>query len=190
MKDRLSTKPNRFKLTLEDGTSQYVTIERADEPTEEGTLLNRASLLSGSVQSLLGLTDDGTPSDALAELANRTYDTGWISLWPNNVSPYSIVKAYQDDTDNAPKYRKCGNIVEVKGVVTPTAETTDRIPIGRLPAGFRVKLPNIYMASRVDSTIVLKTTVYDTGSIFVANPSTGGKITKGTWCPFQIMYTI
>lgn len=190
MKDRLSTKPNRFKLTLEDGTSQYVTIERADEPTEEGTLLNRASLLSASVQSLLGLTDDGTPSDALAELANRTYDTGWISLWPNNVSPYSNVKAYQDSAENAPKYRKCGNIVEVKGVVTPTAETTDRILVGRLPAGFRLKLPNIYEASRVDSTTTLRTTVYDTGTIYMACTSTGGKLTKDAWCPFQIIYTI
>lgn len=190
MKDRLSTKPNRFKLTLEDGTSQYVTIERADEPTEEGTLLNRASLLSASVQSLLGLTDDGTPSDALAELANRTYDTGWISLWPNNVSPYSNVKAYQNNVQNAPRYRKCGNIVEVKGVVTPTAETTDRLLIGTLPVGFRVKVINMYAVSRVDSTITLRTSVYKEGTIYVANPSTGGKLTKGAWCPFQIIYTI
>lgn len=190
MKDRLSTKPNRFKLTLEDGTSQYVTIERADEPTEEGTLLNRASLLSASVQSLLGLTDDGTPSDALAELANRTYDTGWISLWPNNVSPYSNIKAYQDNTENAPKYRKCGNIVEVKGIVTPTADTTDRILIGRLPAGFRLSTIGIYSVSRADPTITLRTTVYDTGSIYIANPLTGNKITKNAWCPFQVIYTV
>lgn len=190
MKDRLSTKPNRFKLTLEDGTSQYVTIERADEPTEEGTLLNRASLLSASVQSLLGLSDDSTPSDALTELANRTYDTGWISLWPNDVSPYSNVKAYQDNIANAPKYRKCGNIVEVKGVVTPTADTTDRILIGRLPVGFRLSTTGIYSVSRVDSAATLRITVYNTGTIYLANPLTDTKITKDAWCPFQVIYTI
>lgn len=190
MKDRLSTKPNRFKLTLEDGTFKYVTIERADEPTVEGTLLNRASLLSASAQSLLGLTDDGTPSDALAELANRTYDTGWISLWPNNVSPYSNIKAYQDDTKNAPKYRKCGNIVEVKGVVTPTANTTGRILIGRLPAGFRLSTISIYSVSRADPNVTLRTIVYDTGSIYIANTLTSDEIDKNAWCPFQVIYTV
>lgn len=38
--DRKSTYPNRYKITKADGTSEYVTIERADEPTVAGTPLN------------------------------------------------------------------------------------------------------------------------------------------------------
>ncbi len=38
--DRQSTYPNRYKITKSDGTSEYVTLERADEPTITGTPLN------------------------------------------------------------------------------------------------------------------------------------------------------
>lgn len=40
--DRVSTYPNRYKVTKPDGTSEYVTLERADEPTTVGTPLNAA----------------------------------------------------------------------------------------------------------------------------------------------------
>ena len=39
-KDRVPQMPGRVKITTEDGMSQYATIERADEPVEEGTPLN------------------------------------------------------------------------------------------------------------------------------------------------------
>lgn len=42
--DRQSLYPNRFKITRADGTAEYVTLERADEPTVEGTPLNAATL--------------------------------------------------------------------------------------------------------------------------------------------------
>lgn len=43
--DRKPTRPNRYKITPENGGNPYyVTIERADEPTVEGTPLNAASL--------------------------------------------------------------------------------------------------------------------------------------------------
>ena len=43
--DRKPTRPNRYRITPENGgTSYYVTIERADEPTVEGTPLNAATL--------------------------------------------------------------------------------------------------------------------------------------------------
>ena len=44
--DRQPTKAGRRKLTYEDGTTEYVTVTMADEPTEEGTPLNRASFLA------------------------------------------------------------------------------------------------------------------------------------------------
>ena len=40
--DRVPTLPGRVKLTKEDGTEEYVTWERADEPTETGTPINKA----------------------------------------------------------------------------------------------------------------------------------------------------
>lgn len=43
--DRKPTRPNRYKLTPEGGGGViYVTLERADEPSVEGTPLNAATL--------------------------------------------------------------------------------------------------------------------------------------------------
>lgn len=40
--DRVPTLPGRVKLTREDGTEEYVTWERADDPTAIGTPINKA----------------------------------------------------------------------------------------------------------------------------------------------------
>lgn len=42
VKDRVSTYPGRVKLTKTNGTSEYVTLERADAPTQDGTPINKA----------------------------------------------------------------------------------------------------------------------------------------------------
>lgn len=42
VKDRVSTYPGRVKITRADGTFEYVTLERADAPTQEGTPINKA----------------------------------------------------------------------------------------------------------------------------------------------------
>lgn len=41
--DRQSVYPNRYKITRADGSSEYITLERADEPTVVGTPLNAAT---------------------------------------------------------------------------------------------------------------------------------------------------
>ena len=44
-KDRVANKPNRVKLTYEDGgASVYATVDLADEPIEEGTPLNAINM--------------------------------------------------------------------------------------------------------------------------------------------------
>jgi hypothetical protein len=43
-KDRVSTYPNRYLVTLENGTNYYAILERADEPTNPGTPLNASTL--------------------------------------------------------------------------------------------------------------------------------------------------
>lgn len=44
--DRQPTDPGRRKLTFEDGTERYATVEMADNPNAEGTVLNRAVLMA------------------------------------------------------------------------------------------------------------------------------------------------
>ncbi len=42
--DRIPTFPNRKKITKQDGTIEYATIEYADEPTKNGTIINKYSM--------------------------------------------------------------------------------------------------------------------------------------------------
>lgn len=44
MEDRQSLNPGRIKLTFDDGTVRYATMERADGPIVAGTPLNKATL--------------------------------------------------------------------------------------------------------------------------------------------------
>lgn len=61
--DRESLYPNRYKITRGDGTVEYVTIERADEPTVAGTPLN-AETLNKIIDALSAFdTDEVIPVD-------------------------------------------------------------------------------------------------------------------------------
>ena len=72
MKDRIPTKPGRVKLTPSGDGENYYILERADEPSEAGTPLNKASLLSDATAALMGLTGaDPTVNDALASVGGQ-----------------------------------------------------------------------------------------------------------------------
>jgi len=73
LQDRAALLPNRYLVTPEDGSgTYYITLTRADQPTADGTLLNKANLLSDTTATALGLTpaDALTVDDAFAEIAS------------------------------------------------------------------------------------------------------------------------
>ena len=65
MKDRVPTYPGRIKLVPVSGQENTYDMERADSPIQEGTPLNRHTLLSDETIAMIGLTEDATPDDAL-----------------------------------------------------------------------------------------------------------------------------
>lgn len=84
MIDRQPTKPNRVKITLDDGQVLYGTLERADEPTVVGTALNKANLFDDRASTRYGVE---TPNEAL-NLLGRDVDvdvkkSGWSSSTTN-----------------------------------------------------------------------------------------------------------
>lgn len=96
MKDRVPKYPGRVKITHADGTSEYVTLERADEPVSgnEGTPLNKATLLSDDTAAMLGLTgDDPTVDDALKNALNPLKKTILNNRVNKNYLDYSEVTA-------------------------------------------------------------------------------------------------
>lgn len=86
MKDRVSAKPGRVKLTPEDGSPAfYATMERADNPVEEGTPLNKSTLLSDAACDLLEIPQTSTVNEAFLKLALGVGKYGYTVhfQWPD-----------------------------------------------------------------------------------------------------------
>lgn len=82
MKDRNVEFPRRFHLTKVEGTDDIYDLEPAPgEITEEGTLLNKANLLTDETAKMIGLTtEDPTVNEALLYLAQPVSNTGNLFL--------------------------------------------------------------------------------------------------------------
>lgn len=67
MKDRVPVNPGRVLIKPENGSSAYyATMTRADNPTQKGTPLNKASLLKDATAAKFGLGAAAVPDDVLA----------------------------------------------------------------------------------------------------------------------------
>nr|DAP69617.1 MAG TPA: hypothetical protein [Caudoviricetes sp.] len=81
MKDRVPTYPGRVKLTPVSGQANTYDMVRADSPTQEGTPLNKDTLLKDTTAASLGLTGDPTVDEAFAKLAKKSeYKVGDIKV--------------------------------------------------------------------------------------------------------------
>lgn len=69
MKDRVPTYPGRVKLTPVEGQENTYDMTRADQPTQAGTPLNKATLLKDETAEKFGFdpADDPTVDDALSK---------------------------------------------------------------------------------------------------------------------------
>lgn len=69
MRDRLPLYPGRVKLVPVSGQENVYDMTRADQPTQEGDPLNKATLLKDATAALFGLGTDAVPDDVLALLS-------------------------------------------------------------------------------------------------------------------------
>lgn len=72
MQDREPTYPGRVTLTPVYGMANTYDMERADRPLQEGTPLNKASLLKDATAALFGKTNAAVPDDILNLLSKST----------------------------------------------------------------------------------------------------------------------
>lgn len=68
MQDRVPLYPGRVTLTPVAGQTNTYDMVRADQPTQEGTPLNKATLLKDATASILGLPNTAVPDDAFLAL--------------------------------------------------------------------------------------------------------------------------
>lgn len=81
MKDRVPRFPGRVKLTPVSGQENTFDMVRADQPTQEGTPINKDTLLKDTTATALGLTGDPTVDEAFARLAKKSeYKVGDIKV--------------------------------------------------------------------------------------------------------------
>ena len=68
MQDRVPLYPGRVKMTPVAGQANTFDMVRADDPTQVGTPINKATLLKDATAALYGLGPGAVPDDVLAEL--------------------------------------------------------------------------------------------------------------------------
>ena len=78
MENRVPTKPGRIKLIDDSGNVKYYYMERADEPTVEGTPLNKATLFDSENENRYGC---GLPNDALKMLTKEWQVSVPVAGW-------------------------------------------------------------------------------------------------------------
>ena len=75
MQDRVPLYPGRVKMTPVPGQANTYDMVRADDPTQPGTPLNKATLLKDATAALFGLGTGAVPDEVLAELGK--YKQHW-----------------------------------------------------------------------------------------------------------------
>jgi uncharacterized repeat protein (TIGR02543 family) len=122
------------------------------------------------------------------QLRTPPYDSGWINLTLGS-------EFEQYGTGNAVRYRKIGNIVEVRGIVKPVASIaggTDMHTIATLPSGARPVEP-LYAICQGSSNCTWLFRVNNTGTLDFSRYRNGGETATagaGTWLPFQMTFFI
>lgn len=93
MQDRVPTYPGRVKLIPVLGQENTYEMVLADEPTQEGTPLNKANLLQDSVAKMYGLSELAVPNDVFDFLGK--YNLHW---WKTSgyIPPYYTLGEKKD----------------------------------------------------------------------------------------------
>ena len=122
MKDRTPTKPGRVQLVPVTGQANLYDMSMADEPTEVGTALNKANLLSDAAVAAVWPSSapaDPVPSDAFTQLAGLAQKQLCDYTNTASISSSGLTFSLTDDIENYPK-------LDI-WIVSNTAPSTSRV---------------------------------------------------------------
>ena len=148
--DRVPTYPNRIKITREDGSTELLTWERADEPVVEGTPINKALFdsiaadLGNGLSSAKTLYVSPTGSDALGDgSSTNPYATisKAVNALPQNLNGYDVTINIAAGTYNEDVYiaRTFGGVIILNG----TSGDAVNVKSVRINYGSIVQVENI-----------------------------------------------
>lgn len=112
MQDRVSLYPGRVMLTPVPGQEKTFDMVRADSPTQEGTPLNKATLLKDATAAMFGLGDTAVPDDVLSFLGKyaqnswkrRTYEAHYNATLSSGVNQYCLGGGFSTTVSNTIYY--------------------------------------------------------------------------------------
>jgi len=181
--DRVPTNPNRMKITPENGSPYYATVERADNPSVEGTPVNARNL--NAMQDAAGLSANKTVyvstsgSDSVGDgSAANPYATinKALSTIPKNLNGFTATVniAAGTYTENA-TIQNFGN-----GVLTITGTAGDVITLSGMWV-YNCQYVEINNISLQFANAYLN--VY-CSNLRVTSPVTAGNSNYGVYCGF------
>ena len=131
MQDRVPLYPGRVTLTPVAGQANTYDMARADQPSQEGTPLNKGSLLKDSTAALFGLGTDAVPDDALALIGK--YNQYWWRRRTKSKQPVLTqftVQTGSSTSGNADGVKKCYvSRVLYEQAVTESVPYSDNIDV-------------------------------------------------------------
>lgn len=116
-------------------------------------------------------------------------DTGWVPL-----TLTSTFTNYGADTNNTPRYRRIGNIVHIKGMITPTAQISanQSTTISTVPVDIRPIYTNIVTVCQGSGINRWSCNIETNGRMLIERYGSDSNIAipAGTWLPFSITYFV
>lgn len=121
------------------------------------------------------------------EINEKNKDTGWITA-----TLESSFKVYSDSGNDMPQYRKFGNLVEIKGIITPKktiSKSTNSVKIFTLPDDFIPNVNHQQICQGSGKNTWLLTVGMD-GIVSFSRYGTTSSIDveAGTWMPFNTCF--
>lgn len=106
MRDRLPLYPGRVQLTPVSGQPNVYDMVRADQPTQEGDPLNKATFLQDAVAALFGKDGNAVPNDIFQVLSRFQSGLGNEYLWGKS---YKVYEELQIDITESSLYNESTN---------------------------------------------------------------------------------
>ena len=129
MKDRVPVYPGRVKMVPVSGQENVYDMTRADQPTQQGDPLNKATLLKDATAALFGLGTDAVPDDVLAYVGKyaqhwwkRRIAAGerYVVKWSDYTGIYALCNASAYEGENIQYIKGSDVIVNADGELSLT----------------------------------------------------------------------